>query len=550
MKKLLSFCFSAGLSIATVQAQDPYFLDPYFGNTGVVVAPNALFGNGPYVMNKVKNMGITSDNKIVLAGNIGMFYSMQGVSTDHAITRLKSNGQIDPSFNNTGHIVFNATNQPDVKFMDNMTILPDDKILYAGSSSTSAGSKTVIYKINTDGSFDHQFGTNGVARISGPNTFNSLYTMDVQSGGKILLFTSSFSNGGIPQAIITRLNANGSLDNTFGSNGHLIPDLGFASNFVTLHMAKVLGNDGFLVVGTFAGNNNSYSDHQYFLAKFNPDGTLNTSFGTNGKLIIPRSSTEHFTFYNKHIDVDNSGHIYINFSKSSFPIVDPAAENVLIIKVSPGGVIDANYGIGGRVTFTDLYHDHHYYYDAQIQDNNKLLVAAMMDTGTAAHYMLKRLNADGSEDLTFTGTTNELTGTRQAFDHFHLIGMQYNDKIVLGGYGKREKNAADTVYPVVMRFTNTREEPPVDTGTSIVPIGDQSKIRVFPNPAVSYINIEGFKHSAQAILYDMSGRVVLRSQLNEQETRIDCSRLTPAIYWLHLKEEHSNITYTHKLVKQ
>lgn len=550
MKKIFLFCFSAGLSLTTTQAQDPYFLDPYFGNTGVIVAPNALFGNGPYVMNKVKNMGITSDNKIVLAGNIGMFYSLQGVSSDHAITRLRADGKIDSSFNNTGHLVFNATNQPDVKFMDNMIILPDNKILYAGSSSTSAGSKTVIYKINPDGSFDGQFGTNGVIRISGPNTFNSLHTMDVQSNGKILLFTSSFSNGGIPQAIISRLNANGSLDNTFGSNGHLIPALGFASNFVTLHMAKVLGNDGFLVVGTFAGNNNSYSDHQYFLAKFNADGTSNTSFGVNGKLIIPRSATERFTFYNKYIDVDNNGNIYVNFSKSSYPIVDPAAENVLVLKVSPGGTIDAGYGQGGRVTFPDLYHDHHYYYDAQIQDNDKLLVAAMMDTGMEAHYMLRRLNPDGSEDLTFTGSSNELTGTRLALDHFHFIGLQYNDKIILGGYGKKEKNAADTVYPVVMRFTNTREEPPVDTGTSIVNISDQSKIKVFPNPANSYINVQGFKTNTQAILYDMSGRVVLQKQVNAQRTTIDCGALTPAVYWLYLKEENSNIVYTHKLVKQ
>jgi len=546
MKKIFFLSLITGFTIITSKAQDPYFIDPTFGTNGVEVVSNPLFGSSPYKTNKVRNMEIASDNKIVLGGNLAAGYSLQGAGGDWSITRLKANGQLDSTFNSMGHLKFSGSNQPDAKTLDNLVVLPNNKIIYAGNSTTNSNSKIIIYKINEDGSFDPSFGQNGVTRVSaGPHNFNGLYSMSAQSDDKILLLALNFDNlaniGGI-----MRLNSNGNIDNTFGNAGIMSENIGFASNYIRYSMIKVLADNSFLVTGTHLTSSPQDFIRVDFVAKFNVDGTLQTNFGTNGKVILPKSASERLFFLNKYIDVDDNGFIYVNCSTNG-----PVTPEVLVYKISPSGSIVNNYGQNGRLVIPNVHSDSWYYYDAHIQDGNKLLVAAMMDTGVNAQYNIKRINEDGTDDLTFEGMSSEIMGTRNALDHFHFLGLQDNNKIILGGYGKLEKATEDALFPVVMRFTNTMEEDGIDsTGTSIKNIQDQNLIKIYPNPIHDYFALEGINKITDINILDITGKMIFTERLNNETIRtIDCNKWPSGTYIIYLKEKDSDIIYTHKLIK-
>lgn len=554
MKKIFILSLSALIGSSISQAQTPYFLDPNFGNGGVEVVRNNEWTPqfGPYVTYKVRNMIVGADDKIWLSGNVAAIYTVEGVSTDHALTRLLPNGKPDSSFNGTGHINFGATNQPDVKWLDNMVLLPDNKLLYAGNSIQNNMSRTLFYKVNNNGTFDNSFGTNGVVRHSGPLPFNELRTLDVQSTGKIIALTASF-NQSVTKGAILRLNSNGSIDNTFGNNGYTQPEIGFPDNKIYYGMMKVLPDNSFLVVGTYAGEATAgappYSAYQDFIAKFSADGILQTSFGTNGKTILPKTSSERLSFYNKYVDIDPNGTIYINCSAQDLGSATVFSEAVTVYKLSANGTLVSNYGQNGRLGIPGMHAGNFYYYDAQLQQDNRLLVAAMTDTGMNAGYRIKRINTDGSDDLTFTGSSASITGTRNALDHFHFLGMQSNNKIIVGGWGRKEKsNGSDTLHPVIMRLTDHET---VDTSTAVVNIRDQQQIKVFPNPMGNNLYIHGMKANASVRIFDISGKAILKTTLSAKSPEpVDCSKLAAGIYWLQLKEERSATIYTQKLIKQ
>jgi uncharacterized delta-60 repeat protein len=551
MKSVLLLCFGVGLtaSLAQAQNQNPYFLDPYFANNGVQVCNNPPWGPLQYRTYNVRNMTIAPDDKILVAGNQTPLFQPHGISGGHyAITRMKADGSLDSSFAGTGHKIFlSGSDGLPMLDMDQLIALPDNKIIYAGKSSTMYPSQMVVYKLNNDGSFDNTFGTNGkVLFNSGPLVWHSLGALGVQSTNKILLCGMNFDNIAPSVGSISRLNANGSVDNSFGSNGILVPNLGFINDYVSYSMIKVLSDNSFLVAGNHY--NATTSERINFLAKFNENGVLQTNFGTNGKVIIPLFNTERLTFHNKDIEVDANGNIYINCATDGG---STGVKSVLVYKFNSNGVLNNSYGQNGRLAVSNIKYDSWYIYDAQLQ-NDKLLVGGMSDTGVNAPYMLQRFNADGTEDLTFANPLSYITDSRDAYDHFDHLGLQSNNRIMLAGHGKRDNKAADSIFPVVLRFLErgTEVPPPTDTGTSIVNIKDQNQIKVFPNPTRDLLYIQGTKGNAEVQCFDMSGRMMMKTSISEKSNQsIDCSQLPSGVYWLYIKVNKSQTVYIHKLVK-
>ncbi len=548
MKSLLFLCL--GLSIATtIHAQDPYILDPYFGNNGVQIGKNPPWGSNQYRSYNVKNMAIGTDDKIILAGNQTPNFAPHFISGgNYAITRLNADGTLDTSFAGTGHKIFQSgANGAPILELNNLIVLPDSKIIYAGKSTSTFPSKMVVYKVNVDGSFDATFGTNGqVVFSSGPLSWHSLDALGIQSNGKLLLLGKNFDNNAPTVGSISRLNANGSTDNSFGTNGVLVPNLGFSDNQVTYSMIKLLNDNSFLVTGTHVAQTTSI--RQNFVAKFDANGLLQTNFGNNGKVILPIANGERLYFYNSDIEVASDGAIYINCSTNGGAT---GIASVLVYKLNGSGALINNYGQNSRLTIPQLYHNSWYFYDAQLQDD-KLLVAGMIDTGLNASYRLQRFNADGTEDLTFVNPLSHITATRNALDHSFYLGLQSNNRIMLGGYGKRDDKAADSIFPVVLRFLERgTEQPPVDTGTSVVNVKDQNQVKIFPNPVNNLLYIQGVKSKTEARFYDISGKMVLSILIsNKNFGTIDCSLLPAGVYGLYLKEANSNKIYFHKLLKQ
>ena len=129
------------------------------------------------------------------------------------------------------------------------------------------------------GTLDPSFGTGGKVITSINSGADKAYAVALQSDGKIIVagMTTSATTG--KDFACVRYNANGSLDTTFGTSGIVTNDLQTGSDDVVYSVA--LQADGKIIL---AGYSDDGSNKNAAIIKLNSDGTLDTSFGTSGKV--------------------------------------------------------------------------------------------------------------------------------------------------------------------------------------------------------------------------------------------------------------------------
>jgi uncharacterized delta-60 repeat protein len=167
-----------------------------------------------------------------------------------------------------------------------VVIQPDGKVVLAGYVNTCVGSicnnDFLVVRFNTNGTLDSSFGTNGATATdvySGQNEY--AYAAAVQADGKIVV--AGGAEGGVPSQTnifgfkLVRYLPDGTLDGTFGTGGRIYESF---DNMGGTPRSMLIQPDGKIVV---AGAD--FNIETLFVARFNPDGSLDTGFGTNGKII-------------------------------------------------------------------------------------------------------------------------------------------------------------------------------------------------------------------------------------------------------------------------
>ncbi len=193
-------------------------------------------------------------------------------------------GTLDPGFGSGGKVSFRFGSTSDGA--GSAVLQPDGKIVIVGStlpSGQSAGFRDfAVARLNSNGSLDNTFGSSGQV-ITGFGAFDEDIASAVvlQPDGKIL---AAGRSGNV--FAITRYNANGILDTTFGTGGKVTTD--FPENVSAGISDLFLQTDGkILVIGsTVSGSGSTEGQRQIALVRYNPDGSLDTSFGNNGKFKI------------------------------------------------------------------------------------------------------------------------------------------------------------------------------------------------------------------------------------------------------------------------
>jgi len=195
-------------------------------------------------------------------------------------------GTLDPNFGTGGKVSFHVNG---TDFARAAVLQPDGKIVMVGSSSPPGQSggfwSFAVARLNTDGTLDNTFGTNGKVRTDfGTLQEDVAQAVALQPDGKIVVGGYTLGNGIFA---IARYNADGTLDTSF-NGGKVTTDLeGSVSE--KIENVFVLPDGKILAVGGYSG---SFPNPPagIGLARYNPDGTLDAGFGSNGKFIIQFSS--------------------------------------------------------------------------------------------------------------------------------------------------------------------------------------------------------------------------------------------------------------------
>ena len=260
-------------------------LDASFASGGIVIASVGANGGA------VTSAALQPDGKVVLAGTRN---STATSSASFALLRLTTTGAIDATFGTAG-FVFATVAVPSGNQSGDfaaVAVQPDGKIVLAGSvplgSSPFYNKGFAALRFNPSGSLDSSFGSSGQALV----TISPGYLVDVklQPDGKIIL--AGYSSGTSSNDFaLARLQSNGSLDASFGDGGKTTTDFGNGSYDYAAGLC-LEPNGKILVVGDASYPVGSGFADDFAVARYNPNGSLDTSFGTAGMLLTPIGSRD------------------------------------------------------------------------------------------------------------------------------------------------------------------------------------------------------------------------------------------------------------------
>ena len=264
----------------------------------------------------------------------------------YALVRFNSNGSLDTTFGNAG--VVTTSFGTSGCFASAMVIQSDGKIVAAGTNyiDFSSNSDFGVARYNSDGSLDSTFGTGGLVSTDFNQGLDAALAVALQADGKIVAVGSAVSAVSFYDFALVRYLADGSLDSTFGTAGKVETDLG--ANNLDQANAAVLQPDGKIVAaGTTIARNGL--DQFFALTRYNTDGTLDAGFGRSGLATVDFGS---FFQIARSLHLQSDGKIVA----VGYADTESSDSDFLVTRLKSNGRIDQSFGTQGtvRTSFGDL----------------------------------------------------------------------------------------------------------------------------------------------------------------------------------------------------
>lgn len=402
-------------------------LDSAFGTNGKVVSD--LFGQSE-VANAI---ALQNDGKIVVAG----YTSIPGApqKADFALARYNSDGSLDMTFGNNGKVItdFDATHRDQANAL---AIQSDGKIIAAGFTSFTGSDDNTDYafalaRYNADGTLDSGFGNAGkvVTNIANPSGFNVYYresinAIAIQSDGRIVATGTAFLNIAQSMDFTTiRYNTDGSIDHSFGTNGTVF------TNFINTTPSEANDSAGEI----FIQNNGNiivagrvhHLAFDYGIARYHSDGTPDLTFGQNGQVTTNTLRQESGNAGKETaMAVQSDGKIIIG----GFTQTNTGNNLFALTRLETNGNPDSTFGEGGKVS-TNL---SGIVRSLKIQSDGKV-IAAGTSADNSGDFRLARFNINGTLDETFMSGSTVTTDFSGNADQLFATVIQSDGKIIAAG---------------------------------------------------------------------------------------------------------------------
>lgn len=282
------------------------------------------------------------------------------------------------------------------------------RVLVAGRQGDrlAGTSQSVLQRLNADGSLDTFFGLGGQI-ISFPNDNDGFFAVAVDDKQRIV--AAGFRAGELE---VVRYTSKGKLDKTFGQGGIVLADWGGTDD--TVYALAALPGGALLLGGTSSGN--------LAFGRLDARGNIDTAFGQGGATLLKPGGQNGAIGA---IDVQNDGTIVA---------AGTVGTTVAVVKLSAAGSSDAGFGTAGVQSLTglavrtDLGRQDHTV-GLAVSREGKMIIGSRSAGGDFA---IRRLNADGSADNTFSGdslATIDMGGD----DDVDFIGLQGTGQICVVG---------------------------------------------------------------------------------------------------------------------
>ena len=303
-------------------------LDNTFGASGIVTT--AFAGSN----NSFAELVLQPDGKIIVAG-----HTQSSTSTDFLLLRFLPNGTLDNTFDGDGIVITPAGTAGD--YAVDVALQPDGKIV-AGGRGFFSNIDFAIVRYNTDGSLDNTFDSDGIAYVTIGIAADDLQAIAIQPDGKIVAVGYSSITEGMSTSIdvvVVRLNADGMLDNSFSGDGKLTTAVGTSND--NAYDVAIQPDGKIVLVGSTAG----FLNYDIMLIRYNADGSLDNSFDSDGKLVIDLTTQDHF----RNIALQNDGKIVVSGDVGPDIIQD---QQFAVVRINSNGTLDNSFGSNGSATMS------------------------------------------------------------------------------------------------------------------------------------------------------------------------------------------------------
>ncbi len=330
---------------------------------------------------------------------------------------------LDNTFDTDGKVTTDFDSRTDV--LEAIALQTDGKIVAVGTSS----SDFAVARYNTNGSLDTSFDADGKV-ITSFGSSDQARAVVIQSDGKIVAGGTANLN----TFALARYNANGLLDTTFDADGKVTTDFQTGSGTVRVRDLIIQPDGKIIAVGGAGGN--------FALARYNTNGSLDTSFGNGGKVLTPFTGQQAAALG---VAIQTDGKIVAGGGKDNqFP---PAGDFVLA-RYNANGTLDTTFDSDGKTSvgfdsFGAVAED------LALQPDGKIVLVGTVriDLGIA------RFNSDGSLDSTFGDGGKVMSDFAFTGDQGLSVALQSNGRISVIGDGSR--NGASDIYVIRLNSNGT-----------------------------------------------------------------------------------------------
>ena len=333
-------------------------------------------------------------------------------------------GDLDPTFGTDGKVLTDFDHSTDIA--NAVAIQADHKLVVVGTTyrdNDFSNEDFAVARYNADGTLDKTFGAAGKVQTDFPGLAAVASSVVIQPDGKIVVAGGAFPLFTfLGDFKVVRYNSNGSLDTSFGDGGIVttkFPEGSYAFDVALQADGKIIAAGTVFV--DFSPGESSNTD--FALARYNPDGTPDATFGNGGQVSTDFLGLEDDAFS---VLIQPDGKIVAVGSAN-----DPATfYDFAAVRYLSNGTIDITFGVGGKVhsDFGDQNFDRAR--SAALQPDGRIVAAgfAISQNGGVQNFAVARYTSDGVLDANFG------TGGMTQIDFGNCC--QGATKILLQGDGK------------------------------------------------------------------------------------------------------------------
>ena len=475
-------------------AQQPGDLDSTFSADGIVTT-NFSGSSDDFGL----SVAVQPDGRLVIAGS-----SNNGTAAEIALVRLLADGSPDNSFGTGGKVTTAIGTLDD--HATAVAVQPDGKIVVAGSTLINgSGMAFALLRYNADGTLDNSFSGDGVQVDDISAGYDEAYAVALQPDGKILV-AGYTNNGSSDDFALLRYTTDGALDNSFSGDGIETTDFAGYNDAV---VSMALQPDGRIILAGYYGNG---TDEDFALARYDPDGTPDATFGSGGLVNTVFTSGDDRAYG---VALQPDGRIVAAGMVSS-----PPYWIMGLARYNADGTLDNSFsGDGMTTTPNGTYSGAR---SVALMPDGRIVAAGSTDF----NFMVALFNTDGTLDTGFNTDGIQTTNIGDS-DYGNAVAMQADGKIVMAG---------------AAHFTNTLNDFAVVRYHTGGGVGLQEwaqadpALLLYPNPAQDRITVQLKAPGAWLEVRSSDGRLLLAQRANTTQVILDIGDLAGGLYVVSILE--------------